>query len=195
MMLWRVTNLLSTSVSIEDLGITLQARGGEDGSTSISDEAKNSSRSLALLQNAKWVSVVPHNSSPKMPMWPISKPPPPPATPTVTAAVPPPPAVPVIAPPVMPMDPMMLETIRRLESTIAELASVIRSAPAAVATPPAGIPAVSIPRSEDPQFIPSNIVPTDVNVEIHARPEETSVPDFEQSASSLKNMRRRKRDG
>lgn len=194
MMLWRVTNLLSTSVSIEDLGITLQARGGEDGSTSITDEAKRSSRSLSLLQNAKWVSVVLHNSSPKMPMWPISKPPPPPAV-FPSVAVAPPPALPVIAPPVMPVDPVMLETIRRLESTIAELASVIRSVPTSVAVSVPGNPIVASIPNADPQFIPNNIVPTDVNVEINAKSKETEAPDFDQSASTLKGMRRRRRDG
>lgn len=194
MMLWRVTNLLSTSVSIEDLGITLQARGGEDGSTSITDEAKKSSRSLALLQNAKWVSVTPHNASPRMPMWPISKPPPPPAA-SAPIVVPPPPAAPVIAPPVMPVDPMMLETIRRLESTIAELAMAIRSAPAAVPNSSSEASVVPGSKPSDPQFIPSNIVPTDVNVEINAKPEATAAPDFDQSASALKNFRKRGKGG
>lgn len=192
-MLWRVTNLLSTSVSIEDLGITLQARGGEDSSATISDESRNASRSLKNLVGARWVQLSPYSSgSQKMPAWPFSKP----ASPTPE---PPPEPTPAIRPPpVAAPDPVMLETMRKLEATLAELAAAMRHNPTmhipasttALFTPSVFTP--SSPAAPEPVFIPETIVPKDAKSEIHVKKDEVSSDSLESSASALKKLRKPK---
>ena len=201
MMAWRVSNLLNTSLSVEDLGITLQARGGTDSSVTISDESRYSSKSLRNLESAKWVSVTLLNvGAPKMPAWPFSKPSIPPSAPnpapinSPSGALPP---IPAIRP--APPDPAMFEVIKKLESTIAELAAAIRSTPppsfhpstTTMWPPPDGAmnPFPTTPSGEA-VFMPSSILPKDAKAEIKVQVEEASADDVSDAADALKKMRR-----
>lgn len=188
--MYRITNLLSTSLTIEDLGITLQSRGGQDGTCIISSDSYERSLNLKDLLNRKFISAQIHliitSPSPQ-----IQKPPPVfPIPPTLTDVT------------------SLQDEIRAMNSRFDEVLSVLRTSQAqaqAHAESQSNIPRyVQIPadmrghvhdqvsQSSDPIFIPSSIVPKDANVHINSSEEKSSVAGFDDSLAALKAARKKK---
>lgn len=70
---WKVTNLLPTSLTVEDIGVTVQAKGGKDSSVIITDLSYLSSSDLRALRASRSVSVTPVSKGPII--WPTMFPP------------------------------------------------------------------------------------------------------------------------
>lgn len=200
MTLWKIRNLTASSLTVEDLGIALQASGGADDSATVTEHSHAHSRSLRNLESRRLVSVTPIREAP-MPVWPVSKPK------DLSSDVPPqevaPVSIPVPAPaPISCPDPVVPSTeVAELRASIDSLRAVIERLVAAPGLPtmmyvPQGPPgSLPIPQSTvssaDPQFIPSRILPVGADAQIHAKKEESDGSSVDESAGALKNLRKK----
>jgi hypothetical protein len=187
---YKVTNLLSTSLKIEDLGIILQARGGNDGSCVISSDSCDRSVSLRELRQKRWVSVHPLHASIPSNIKPQ------------TTAQPQEPQEPQID--ISALQNEIRSMNSRFDEVLAALKSVSQQAPIAAAAPviihvpvqmgSSGQSHFHENPSSDPMFIPSSIVPKDANVHINTNEESSSVDGFDDSLAALKAARKKKKD-
>jgi len=178
---YKVMNLLPTSLRIDDLGVILQARGGNDGLCIINSDSHDRSVSLKELVRRKWVSVSPHtHTQPNIQKQQIT------------------------APQVSPVDVSMLQNeIRAMNSRFDEVLAALKTVPSSTHTV-MNIPAPSgysmheqyrdgpISHSDDPIFIPSSIVPKEASVHISANEESSSVEGFDDSLAALRVARKKK---
>lgn len=191
---YKIFNLLNTSIKIEDLGITLQSRGGQDGVCTISSDSYNRSSSLKDLLNKKWVSAQPVHT-------------------VVTNS-----HVPTRVPQASPPDDSLRDSnavsiqndIRALNSKFDEMLAAFRTASQTPAPAPAPAPVyIQVPmqtgsytpgqhqthissQPDNPIFIPSSIVPKGADVHISSNEESSAVEDFEDSLAALKAARKKK---
>ena len=188
---YKLTNLLITSLNIEDLGIILQARGGEDSIRTItSDSYERSSKLKEFIRN-KWVSA--HEVA-------VS-------TPRTRHKIQAPIKAPDLSPQLQSSDVVALQDeLRAMNSRFDEILTALKSIPSA---PPPVIVHVpvhtassnneyvnsknsDIPSLSDPIFIPSSIVPKDANVQINTNSESSSGHGFDDSLAALKAARKKK---
>jgi len=189
---YRLINLLATSLRIEDLGVTLQARGGTDSTCVVSADSYNRSSSLREHLRKRWVSVRPLNEGAQMPIWPLSKPPTP-----APAADP----APVPSPSFAADDSALRAEVRSLSSRLDEVLGLLRAgagAGAGSAPSPSYAQTPSSQRrpdgssvSSDPMFIPTRIVPSDADVHISVSEESSAGGNFDESLSALKRARKK----
>lgn len=175
-MMYLVTNRLSTSLIIEDIGVRLGASGG---SKLISDYTYNASRHIKEYEQKKWVSIATRPSpavKAPIPIWPFSATPPP----VQTAHAP-------------------SSEVTILHGLVAKLENIIHSlhsAPrAAVPVATSGLPTYSsVPQpqpSDEPMFIPSVIVPSVVDMKINVATTESENKDFDSGLEALKKARKK----
>jgi len=189
---YQIQNLLHTSLIIEDIGVTLQAIGGQDSIRIIPDRLYTSSRLLIEYQNKKWVRIsVCNQEAPRMPIWPFSKPPaaPPPIPP------PPPPSSPVqVSSPASDEVRALRGSVDILTRKINELLQqgpIFQAPIQAYRAPVQDIPD-SLQTVDEPMFLPSSIVPKTADVRIQVTETESESKDFDSSLDALKQARKRK---
>ena len=173
MTIYRVTNLLNTSLSIEDLGIILAA----GGSTNISADAHARSEDLRRLQRYVRVDPIYICTS---------------ATPRRADPIfPPPSSIPSPVPPPSNDISALNAKIDSLVSMVQRLTGAVENIPAPAVVPfrPGMEHAHEISvRGSDPMFIPSSIVPD--GTEAHIKPHESEVSkDVSQARDALKKVR------
>ena len=174
-----VTNRLSTSLLIHDIGVRLDA----GGSKLLPEQTYNASKTIQEYILKGWVNVSQRQTpvKPPVPVWPFSKAPSPP---------PPPPMPP--SPPAM--DPAVLQLVAELKGMISTLAAASTRAPAPIigqtaAAVPAAMP-IAQP-SDEPMFIPKTILPTGADVSINVAKSETTDQDFDSGLEALKKARKK----
>lgn len=203
MITWKVRNLTRSSLTVEDLGLVLQAAGGADDAATITEHSHAHSRSLRALESRQLVSVVQVKEAP-LPIWPASKPPgasalPPAAPEPLPSPAPPVPHV-AAAPPIPPSEVSELRaSIDLLRAAVERLASAPQ-APSVVYVPQSSVQRdahrqVQASSTPDPQFIPSRILPDEAGGQIHVRKEESDGSGLDESAGALKSLRRRAKGG
>jgi len=173
-----IRNLLHTSLTIEDAGVTLQARGTQV----ISDRLHESSRMIKEYSTKKWVHVSFQQDPKPMPIWPFSKPKP------ISVPTPNPSTDEVT---------VLKGAVNQLEGRIAELIQAIRSSgptsPVYLASTPKTIAAPPVMETiDEPMFIPTKIVPDAADVRINVDQSESDNTNFDSNLDALKSMRRRK---
>lgn len=189
MTLWRITNNIHSSVSIEDIDVRLEPAGLPGATCVISESSFRSSADLARLRYA--VTVSPAGPRPAAAPWPLSRP-----SDRQAATLPPP--RPAAQPPAASSSEMadLRETVRGLEQVVRQLTSALQSVPAHPAfAQPVAQPAPAPPRphaSHDPVFIPSSILPDADTSHLRAHSGESDAADFDESASALKGARKRR---
>lgn len=186
---YKILNLLNTSVNIEDLGITLQSRGGQDGSCVISSDSYVRSASLRDLLNKRILSAQPiyntitvrhvSSSAPQVPQnTPVSE-----DTQNDSNIL------------------SLQNEIRAMNSRFDEILTVLRTAPPTaspvyvqmpIQTAHPGQHDYTSSQPDDPIFIPSSIVPKGADVHISSNEESSPVEDFEDSLAALKAARKKK---
>jgi hypothetical protein len=189
-MLYEVSNNLSTSLVVEDIGVSLQARGGLDSSRVITQNMRDSSSDLRKMIQMRWVTVSsrPPAMSP-VPVWPLSgirtSPVDVPAQPAPAAA--PPPAA--VVPPVQDVS-SLVSSVSHLDGMMSEILSILKRGGAPHGLPlPAQSPHFQQP-SQDPFFIPSKVVP-DAEAKITVASSETDSKEFDESKKALSKMRKK----
>lgn len=189
-MKYQIKNMLRTSLTIEDAGITLQAAEARV----ISEQLYLSSKMLKEYSAKKWIQISSFQEPKPMPIWPFSKPapapPPPPTTPPVTEEI-----------------KALRNNMGSLENRIAELLFALGAPAATTAVTPipnpqairphgnGRLPTAStdiMPELAEPMFVPSQIVPTTADVRIQVNESESEHEDFDSSLDALKNLRKRK---
>lgn len=189
-MLYEISNNLETSLVIEDIGIFLQARGGSDSSSIITQNMYDSSSDLQKMIKLKRIRVssrpVP-TSKKSFPIWPVSalniK------APNVTPTLPI--NTPVSPPPVQDIS-SLKSSVSHLDGVMSEILSLLRSG---------SIPSVSSDHfrlkesrnsiSSDPIFIPNKIVP-DAEAKISVVTSESDNAGFDKSREALSKLRKKK---
>ncbi len=190
MITYEVTNLLPTSLTIEDIGVNLQPAGGSSSTRVLSEHTYKSSTHIRSCEQRKWVKVVIRKSfDPKpIPVWPFSKAPAP--------AQSPPPIV-VSAP--SHSETVLMGLIHKLEGLV-NRAQTVAVAPAAAPVSSQAPMVDSTPtlrvvekviEAPEPMFIPSRIVPQ--NAEVRIRVDESSKDDdeFASGADALRSLRKK----
>lgn len=186
MIMYLVTNRLPASLTIEDIGVRLDAAGGSSSSKLLPQQTFDSSRQIREYERKKWVTIevrppVPIAKAP-VAVWPFS------------AA---PPSAPVTAPVLTPSpEAVMLQGIMaKLDGMLAAIQkgptpAVIYQTAAALPAPVAASQAVPQP-SVEPMFIPSQIVPKSADVSINVKTSESESEDFDSGLEALKKARRK----
>ena len=171
MRLCKITSLVPTGVSIDDLGVHLAGKGSH---ATVSSDSVNLSRDLRANSHLVCVDSVPEVN---MPVWPFIKAPEP--APTI-----------VRSPDKDDLAPILAE-LREMGKSVKDITAILatlRDLPAAHADARSPVP-VGVPQ-EEPMFAPSRIDPgaTDFNLKIqHSESEDT---DFEASKDALRRLRR-----
>ncbi len=188
MITYEVTNLLPTSLTIEDIGVNLQPAGGTQSSKVLSEHTYKASRHIRSCEQRKWVKVVVRRAFvPRpIPVWPFSKAPPAPAPP-------PPPSTPAASRPSR-SEVVLAGLIQKLEILINRVQSAPTSSPAPQQTllaPARARLAEDVSVAADPLFIPSSIVPTTAEVRIRVDESTTEKGDFESGTDALRKLRKK----
>lgn len=175
-MKYLVTNRLATSLIIEDIGVRLNASGGNK---LLDEHTYSASRLIKEYEQKKWISVVTRSepvAKPPIPIWPFSSSP----------VLPP-------APPSPPADVVILHgLVAKLENIIHIMQSPARSAaPMHSSGLPIYSPAPQQQASDEPMFIPSIIVPGVVDMKINVATTETEKEDFDSGLAALKKARKK----
>ncbi len=166
-MIYQITNRLGTSLTIEDIGIRLEA----GSSITLQERSYNSSRLIKTYIQNGWIAVSQFAEAKKpIPIWPFSASPPTVAPTTVT-------------------DSSALQSVlARLEHAISSLQSNLVVAPSASLSKSTS----AAQASDEPMFIPSQILPVDADVQINVDTSETENANYDSGLQALKNARRRK---
>ena len=178
-MMYLVTNRLSASLLIDDIGVRLEPGSSKE----LFEHTYNSSRKLKEYEHKKWVSVSVRAATPKksIPVWPFS---------AVASPVSTPVSVPAVVTAVQSPDSSILQgLVARLENLIGNLqtrAVTVGSAPSAVTHSVIDQP------SDEPMFIPEFIIPKSANVSINVDTSESDRHDYESGVEALKNARKKK---
>lgn len=186
MTLYEVSNNLSTSLVIEDIGVTLQARGGVDSSKVITDNMHGMSSDIRKMVQLKWVTVSLRQASARRPMsiWPLSglahQPSRPPTPEPAVKAVPALPSGPDIS--------SITSCVARLDDAMVEVLRFLRFG-AAHGVGPSAPGAPMIP--QDPIFLPSRMVP-EAEVRMTVSSSETEASSFDESKEALAKLRQKK---
>lgn len=182
----RITNLISSGVSIDDLRVFLPGKG-----STATVLAATADGSADLKRNRHLVKVELVRTEKPMPVWPFIKQP-------QVAAPPPPPSV------VEPMSSEELQAIREstlsIETMLREL--LTRPSPASADVVAAHVHAIrqrgGIPDGlvksdapDHPMFIQSRIVPEDTEAEINAVEDEVQKDDFDAGMDALRRARKK----
>ena len=186
MMLYEVSNQLGTSLVIEDIGVTLQARGGSDSLKVITSNMRDSSSDLRKMLQLRWVSVSarPAAVTAAIPVWPLS----------LKRAVPEPvpvahaPAAPAPAPRYEPPRydvSSLADSVAKMDGRMAEILSLLKAGRGPADGP---LSARAVP---DPVFLPSKMVP-DAEVRMTVASSETDSAGFDDSKEALSKLRRKK---
>lgn len=180
-MKYQITNLLHTSLTIEDIGVVLQSAGGKDSIKILPEQTYHSSRIIKKYERQKWVSTKIILDGPKksIPVWPFSS----------TSEIVAPRRPPSSPPPPSPSAPN--ESFHHLETKLDKILDLLRmsSTPSAVRT--AFIPsAVSAP--SEPMFVPSKILPESAEVRINVKESEMDSSGMDEKIEALRKARRRK---
>lgn len=187
---YTLTNLLITSLNIEDLGIILQARGGKDSICVITSDSYERSSKLKEFIGNKWVSVQQtHMSVPRVRHRihiPIKAPDPAPQLQSPSVAA-------------------LQDELRVMNSRFDEILTALKSVPSAQPPTVIHVPVHAISNNQhidsknsdkrgliDPIFIPSSIVPKDANVQINTNSESSSGDGFDDSLAALKAAKKKK---
>jgi len=173
-----VTNRLSASLLIHDIGVRLDA----GGSKLLPEQTYNSSKTIQEYILKGWVIVSQRSTpvKPPVPVWPFSK------APTPTPPPPPP------SPPAM--DPAVLQLVAELKGMISSLAPLAAAARTPIAAHPiaAAVPIMPVAQpSDEPMFIPKTILPTGADVSINVAKSETADHDFDSGLEALKKARKK----
>jgi hypothetical protein len=181
-MMYLVTNRLPSSLTIEDIGVRLDAAGGASSSKLLPEQTFQSSRQIREYERKKWISIeqrVPIPVTPKspIPVWPFSAAP---SHPTI--------------PPPAPVESAMLQSIlAKLDS----MAAALQRAPvsqviyqAAASVPDRAIQTAGKP-SDEPIFIPRQIIPDSAEVKLNVQTTEASTEDFDAGLEALKKARKK----
>jgi hypothetical protein len=182
-MMYLVTNRLPSSLTIEDIGVRLDGAGGASSSKLLPEQTFMSSRQVREYERKKWITIeqrapAPVPPKPPIPVWPFS------------AA----PSHPTIPPPAPPVESAMLQSIMaKLDS----MAAALQRAPTpqviyqtASALPGQAAQAVSKP-SDEPMFIPKQIVPESAEVKLNVQTSEADTEDFDAGLEALKKARKK----
>jgi len=184
MISWRITNTLPTSLTVADLNITLQARGGIDSSIVITDDSYQRSSSLQQLISKKWI--IARNQYVQAAVQ--SSPPPVRTVPSL------PPVVPV--PVTVPADVSFIkEEIQSLGNRMDLLLKLIKNQPpptVVVQHVSGGVSPGPVASYQTPEelILPSSIRPDNVIDHLKVHREESSTEDFDEAASALKKLRK-----
>jgi hypothetical protein len=184
-MLYEVTNNLNTSLTIEDINVTLQARGGSDSSKIITQNLIES-EDLRRLKNLRWITITPRPSP--IPVWPLSglSPAPVPSAPVASnpAPAPAPPSIVASSRPEVP------DQISSVMSAVSEILELLKKGVSHSPSVPSSTQTFSS-SSQDPIFIPSKIIP-DAEMKITVASSESDSSSFEDSSEALRRMRKKK---
>jgi len=175
-----VTNRLSASLLIHDIGVRLDP----GGSKLLSEQTYSASKTIQEYLQKGWVHVSQRQTpvKPSIPVWPLSQ-----------APVEPPSAPP--APPAQ--DPAvqgLVAELRGLISTLTPLAAALSRGPIVTHQTAAAvgvIPQAAAQPSDEPMFIPKTIVPEGADVSINVAKSETAGEDFDAGLEALKKARRK----
>lgn len=179
---YKIINLIASSVTLEDLRIHLPGKG----SWAIV-HAASADASKDLRDNRHLVKLVPFQTEAPMRVWPFIKAPP--------KALPPKPAV-------SPRELRELfQSVRGIETALQELLLRPSPAPADVLAAhvhaikqrggiPPGLPGGPDP-ADDPMFIPSQIIPADMDADIQAHEGEVQKDDFQEGMDALRRVRKK----
>jgi hypothetical protein len=178
----KITNRIASSVVIEDLKVYLPGKGSWTIVLAASAEA-----SKDLRENRHLVKLESIQTENPMPVWPFIK-------------SPPPKRVPSPEPDPGPRElKELLQSVRGIQTALQELLLRPSPAPADVLAAhvqaiqqrggiPPGLPGGPDP-SEDPLFIPSQIIPKDTDADIQAREGKVQKDNFDEGANALKRAR------
>ena len=171
-------NRLPTSLIIDDIGVRLDPAGFK----TLSAQTYASSKRIQEFEQKKWVNVsIRHAPQVKLPVpvWPFSASP-------VTPSIPPPP-------------PSTAEA-SVLQGLVAELKGIIGSlkAPQTISAPVTSRTAAApseivyaVQPSDEPMFIPKQILPNTADVNINVAKSETEREGFDDGLAALKKARKR----
>jgi hypothetical protein len=179
MSLCRITNLMETSIAIEDIGVHLPARG-----SNVLIDTKTAERSRDLKSYQKWVRVE-AVVSPRLAIWPFTKPVVQPKSIPVALPVAVSSPVPVVS---------ELQQVRETLSTLNSLAhklSEFMQQTKLVQSPIAAVAASEIVVEKDPIFIPSRVMPKNADVQIQTHEDEIDHASGEAASRMLKGMKRK----
>ena len=179
---YKITNLISSGVVLEDLKVHLPGKGSW-----IIVHAASADASEDLRKNRHLVKLEAIYIRKPMPVWPFIK-----SVPTKNT---------------LPLGPIhdsqelgkLLSSVRGIEAALRELLLRPSPAPADVLAAhvhairqrggiPSGLPGGSDP-ADDPIFIPSQIVPTDLDADIRSHEGEVKKDDFDEAADALRRVR------
>lgn len=185
-MMYMVTNRLATSLIIEDIGIRLEPAGGTASSKLLTEQTYHASRKLKEYEQKKWIAISVRTSPPPkaaIPIWPFS------------------------VAPVHPQLPVPSESaalhalVTKLEGIVQSLQAPLMAVSRAPAPSPATIyqAATALPQSmpssqasDEPMFIPKQIMPDAADVNINVATSETEREDYDAGLAALKNTRKKR---
>jgi len=187
-MMYLVTNRLATSLVIEDIGIRLEPAGGTASSKLLTEQTYRVSHKLKEYEQRKWIAIAVRNSPPPkapIPIWPFSASP----------------AQPPSPPPISAESTALHTLVAKLEAIVQALQAPLVAAsrtpaptPATVYQAAASLPRVtpSIQASDEPIFIPKQIMPTSADVSINVATSETDREDYDADLKALKSARKKR---
>lgn len=194
-MMCKITNLISTSVVIEDISIRLQPAGGKDSSAIIDASVAKRSKDLKN-RCAKWVKIEWYDAprparlpSPVSPasslaatLLPMVEPVPVPAVPA-----------PVSSAPVFPSIDILEKTVQNvgkkqddIERKQDEILTLLRSSPSVRIGPTMSGPVVD---PSDPMMIPDHILPDSAEISVKVREDRIERHDFDITRKALKKLK------
>ena len=172
-MTYLITNRLGTSLLIADIGVRLEPGSSKE----LMEHTFKSSRQLREYEQKKWVGIAVRSAAPKkvpMPIWPFS------STPA---------SVPTPTPSPSPDTTILHGLVAKLENLIVGLQARTSTTGPTAATE---LTVIQQPqRSDEPMFIPSQIVPDTADVSINVATSETDRQGFDAGLEALKKARKR----
>ena len=185
-MMYLVTNRLPASLTIEDIGVRLDAAGGSSSSKLLPEQTFHSSRQIKEYERKKWVTIEvrPPVAKPPIAVWPFS------AAPTPASV-----AAPVPVSPPSPESLILQGIMAKLDGMLAAMQKA--PTPATIYQTAASLPAATSQHQAAPQpsvepiFIPSQIIPKSADVSINVKTSESESEDFDSGLEALKKARRK----